>query len=330
MKKRIAILGGSGYVGFELARHLAPRYRVDVLDRRPPDSSVGEGLRFRHVDASDYRQVSRGVGNAHLAIHTAIIQIPKINEDKRRAYDTNVAGTQNVCRAVDRLRSPRGLLLAGSWHVYGERMLIGTIDEEFGFRPDKVEERAKLYAFSKIAQETIVRFYNEMSPKAYGVIRMGTALGERMPKGTAANIFINQALNGKPITPYAHSMHRPMLYVDIGDVCRAFEAFANKILDDITGREAKAIGVINLLWPEPITILELAETIRKAVIEHSNGELNPEIKVVDMGLPQLYAAQDKRAIAVNIEKAKRVLAIDQLRDPRETISDIVKARLTKR
>jgi nucleoside-diphosphate-sugar epimerase len=51
------------------------------------------------------------------------------------------------------------LIVTGSWHTIGESELTGTINEEFGYRPDKVEERAKLYVLSKIAQETIVRFY---------------------------------------------------------------------------------------------------------------------------------------------------------------------------
>lgn len=70
------------------------------------------------------------------------------------------------------------------------------IDEEFGFRPDQVETRARLYALSKMAQEAIVRLYDEMSEKIYGVIGMATVLGERMPEKTAANIFISQGIKG--------------------------------------------------------------------------------------------------------------------------------------
>ena len=67
--------------------------------------------------------------------------------------------------------------MCGTWHTIGERDLRGTVDEEFGFRPDKVEKRARLYALSKIAQESIVRYFDEMSEKVFGIIRLGTALG---------------------------------------------------------------------------------------------------------------------------------------------------------
>jgi len=49
---------------------------------------------------------------------------------------------------------------------------------------------------AKIAQESIVRFYDEMSEKVFGIVRMGTVLGEGMPEKTAANIFITNGLRG--------------------------------------------------------------------------------------------------------------------------------------
>jgi len=79
-------------------------------------------------------------------------------------------------------------------HTIGERELRGVIDEEFGFRPDKVEDRARLYALSKIAQESVVRFYDEVSEKIFGIVRMGTVLGMLMPEKTAANLFIENGL----------------------------------------------------------------------------------------------------------------------------------------
>jgi hypothetical protein len=36
-----------------------------------------------------------------------------------------------------------------------------------------------------------------------------------MPKGTQADLFIENALRDEPMTPFAHSQHRPMLFVDV-------------------------------------------------------------------------------------------------------------------
>jgi nucleoside-diphosphate-sugar epimerase len=73
-----------------------------------------------------------------------------------------------------------------------------------------------------MAQEATVRFFDEMTSKTFGIIRMGTVLGDDMPVKTAANIFIENGLAGKPLTPFKQSMYRPMLYVDIKDIAKAY------------------------------------------------------------------------------------------------------------
>lgn len=69
------------------------------------------------------------------------------------------------------------MILSVTWHTIGERDIGGVISEEFGYRSDKVEERARLYVLSKMAQGAIVRFYSEMSDKISGIIRNGNCFG---------------------------------------------------------------------------------------------------------------------------------------------------------
>ena len=327
MRYKIGIVGGLGFIGFSLARHLSEDFDVKILDvKEPRDRSFN--FAFEFCDIRDYTQVKKGLRDVDLVIHTAIIQIPLINENKRLAYEVNVLGTQNVSRAVDELPSIKGMILAGSWHVIGERELNSVIDEGFGYRPDKVEDRARLYALSKVAQEAIVRFYDEMSDKVYGIIRMGTVLGEGMPEKTAANIFITRGLKGEPITPYKHSMYRPMLYVDIEDVCKAYEIFAKKILNEDLEKSRNSLShIVNIYYPEPITILELAEIIRDAIVKYTGGKIKPRIEIVDQGKPMLFTKEDKYKIKVDITKAKKLLGLKKLVSPRESIEKIIKHRL---
>jgi len=153
--------------------------------------------------------------------------------------------------------------------------LRGTVDEEFGLRPDKSEQRAKFYAICKIAQEVVIRIAHEMSTKTYGIVRMGTVLGDGMPKQTAASIFIEKALNREPMTPFKHTMHRPMLYVDIQDVCKAFESFGTRVLNGELMKQESAEQV-NVVWPTPITIVELARMIQKSFIRLTSGTTRPK------------------------------------------------------
>ena len=326
---RIGIIGGSGYIGTNLAKSLCKQFYVRIIDVRPPEG-VSEKVEFISCDITKYENLSSAVEDLDILIHTAIIQIPLINEQKRLAYDVNVIGTQNACRVIDETPRIKGMILAGSWHVIGERGLKGIIDEEFGFRPDKVEDRARLYAISKICQESITRFYSEMSEKVYGIIRQGTVLGVGMPEKTAANIFIENGLKGKPITPFKHSMYRPMLYVDIDDVCKAFSIFCTKILDDEMPTNNNSLdSIFNLYYPEPMTILELAETVKDSIIKATDGKTRPEIEIVDRGMPSAFDEKDKKRIKVDMHKVLEFLEINSLINPKESIKRIVRDKFTK-
>jgi len=327
----IAITGGSGFIGSALSQSLSDHFHVRILDGRYNPDGPRPETDFTECDVRSYQQVERALKGTDLVVHCAIVQIPQINQNKRLGYEVNIIGTQNVCEAVGKTQSLKGLILVGSWHTMGERNISGLIDEKFGFRPDLVEERSRPYALSKIAQETIVRYYDEDSQeKIYGIVRIGTTLGENMPEKTAANIFIEQALSGQVITPYEHSMHRPMLYVDIQDVCHAFQLYALKILE---GKEMTAGDslehTVNLYSPEPTTILELAEIVKHAVTTHSHGTLKPEVRIVRTGQENMFVVEDKTRIRTDLSKARRFLGIEAFISPRESISRIVRKRLSE-
>ena len=147
-----------------------------------------------------------------------------------------------------------------------------------------------------------------------------------MPEKAAANIFIANGLKGKPITPYLHSMYRPMLYVSIDDVCKAFHSRIKAIMDEEEGTKASERHIFNLFYPKPITILELAEIIKEAITFHTNGKINPEVKIIDKGSPILFSVGDKHSMHTDIGDIK----IEELKSPKEAIFEIVKRRCEAR
>ena len=305
-------------------------FKVKIIDPQRPRIELSKNMEYVNCDIRNYEEVKNVLADLDLVINTAIVQIPLINEEKRLGYEVNILGTQNLCKAVDENPRTKGLILAGSWHTIGEKELHGIINEEFGFRPDKVEDRARLYAISKIAQECIVRYYDEMSQKYFGVLRMGTVLGKGMPEKTAANIFIERGLKGESITPYKHSMHRPMLYVDIEDVCMAFESFALKILNSgVKGKKNSLDNVVNVYFPRPLTILQLAKIVQKAIIKNSEGKIKPKIEIVETGQKLLFDENDWKRIKVDVSKAVEMLELRKLRSPKETINNLVKEKLVQ-
>jgi UDP-glucose 4-epimerase len=330
-KPRIGIVGGSGYVGSALALRLCSNYSAVIIDKKVvPDRLVGK-VEYRQCDITSLQECKNAVEGLDLIIHTAIVQIPLINEQKHLGFEVNFVGTQNVCRAVDESESVKGLILTGTWHVFGEKEHHGVIDESFGFRPDKVESRARLYALSKISQEILVRYYDEMSSKIFGAIRLGTVLGEGMPEKTAANIFISRGLKGGTLTPYKQSMYRPMLYVDINDVCEAFAKYAEKILSGNAHKDHNGglAHIVNLYWPEPLTIMDLAEIVREEIVRLTKGAVEPEVEIVDTGSEVLYDESDKSSLMVDSSKISDFLGIEKLINPKDSMGRIIMRSMEK-
>jgi len=327
----VAIIG-AGFIGSALAKHLSSNYDLTTFDINPAPPLLKhiKNVEHRACDIRNYNEIKKKVGKPKVILHTAIIQIPAINQMKNQAYEANILGTHNICKLVKKIDGISGLILCGSWHVFGEREYKTTIDTSFGYRPDKVEERARLYVISKMIQEGIVRFYNSMvNEKTYGIIRLGTVLGENMPQKTAANIFITNGLQGRPITPFKHTMHRPMLYVAINDVCKVFQLYIEKIVKGNTATDQLDTGIYNLFYPKPITILDLAQIIKEAITQQTQGKVTPTIEIIDKGLPILFNTNERETLNVDIRKTKDFFGTKTLKSPKETIYEIVREKVAK-
>ena len=129
----IGIVGGSGFVGSSLAEYLSKEFRVKVIDIKHP-SRVLDNVEYYPCDIREYECLKRALEDVDVVIHTAIIQIPEINEKKQLAYEVNILGTHNVAKAVCESKNIKGMILTGSWHVFGER-LEGLVNEEYGYHP---------------------------------------------------------------------------------------------------------------------------------------------------------------------------------------------------
>ncbi|EPA05286.1 NAD-dependent epimerase/dehydratase family protein [Candidatus Nitrosarchaeum limnium] len=324
----VAIIG-SGFVGTSLAHFLQNYFSVKTFDI-VSQSSLLTNSKIPHelIDITDFNSLQK-IGNPKVIIHSAIIQIPKINEDKNLGYNVNVKGTQNICEIVSQNSSIQGMLLISSWHTYGEQQLKGLLQENIGYRPDMVEDRARLYALSKTIQECLIRFYDEKTPnKIFGALKIGTVLGEGMPKGTAANLFIEKAISGEKLTPFKHSMNRPMLYASITDICKATKNFVNLIIEQKKTSNNSIEHVMNIAYPHPISILDLAHIISNSVNKYTNGKIKPEVSIIDQGLDEVGSSTDKDNIELDVSKVKNFLNMETLTSPQEQIDILIKKKLS--
>ena len=330
MKSPEIAIVGCGFLGTSLAKYLKDFFSVTTFDViSQPKLLQNYNIEHKICDITDFNQLQEKIGSTSIIIHTVATNLANIPSNSL-AYDINIKGTQNLCETVTKNESIRGMILCSSWHVYGEQDISGDMNEDYGYRPDKVEDRAKIYALSKVIQDCIIRFFDKkQDEKIFGAFRLGTILDYNMRDDTAAGKFITKALAGDEVTPYKHSMNRPMFFVSMNDVCQSFKSF----IDYILMKDKKNIGnvdhIFNLAYPTPMKIIDLANSIIDSVKKNSNGKISPKLSIVDMGVEETHSQIVDKSVQLDISRINEYLNISSLTKPEDVIDQIIKSRLDK-
>ena len=244
-------------------------------------------------------------------------------------YEVNVGGTENICKLVAQNPNIMGLIFLSTMRVFGERNFSNLVNEESTLQPNANRDWSKLYILSKIVGESIVKLFDEIYPnKLFGILRMSTVLGNSMGTDFFLNSFIDNGINGQKITPFKQSLHRPVFLIHIDDVCRSLRIIICKLKKNKKFLRENQSHVINLSYPEPMTILDLAKTVRDSVKKYSLNKISPQVKIIDKGITNEYNKGDKQRAKYDISKLRRVLGIKNLIEPKKEIQHEIQKRLT--
>jgi nucleoside-diphosphate-sugar epimerase len=220
--KRVAIIGGAGFIGHNLALKLADlgaephvvdglqvnnigyytsgystnpnaeRYIAFINERLSLLRDAKVGLHI--IDVRDYDVVSRTMNSikpgviVHLA---AIAHANRSNKDPFSTFDHSMRTLENV---LDNSRS-RGT------HViyFSSSMVYGDFDGE-AVTEDRVCNPLGIYGALKYGAEKLVIGYNQVFDLPYTIIRPSALYGERCVSRRVGQAFIENALVGKDLT----------------------------------------------------------------------------------------------------------------------------------
>jgi len=300
---RNLITGGAGFIGSHLADRLVEQgEEVVVLDdfstgRRENIESLLErpGTRLVRGSVTDDYLVSAVMQECdrvyHLAAAVGVFLVV------RQPVDTIIRcafGTEIVLKHAAARQLPT--LIASTSEVYGRREEV-PFSEDDDLRLGPPVQARWSYACSKALDEFLALAYHKERKLPVVIARLFNTVGPRQVGfyGMVLPRFVGQALQGGPITVYGTG-EQTRCFAHVRDVVAGLERLAT---------EPGAIGgVFNIGSDEEITILELAEQVKRIV--------NPEAKIERIPYREAYEEgfEDPPRRVPDLSKIRRLIGYE--------------------
>ena len=237
----ILVTGSSGFLGGNVARHLASSgHAVRGFDLIPPtthDISTTIG------DLTDAQSVMAAVAGFDTVVHFGGIGDTELaTRDPGLAASVNVLGTTNIGLAA--ARHDARVLYASTWEVYAPQ-ISGEIDENFALAPSDA------YSVSKLGGEMMLGALHESQGLRVAILRLGTAFGTGMRPNSVFERLTHAAQSGEVLSVHGDDGQFRQ-FTHATDIALGVE----RVIDQPWASE-----VINLVAPEVVTILQLAEIV---------------------------------------------------------------------
>lgn len=252
--RRAVVTGGAGFIGSHLCEALvAQGWKVTAVDNLVTGSTDNlAGLAghagFELVVADACEPLPLG-GDVDAVLHLASMASPPDYLD--HPIETLRAGSVATERALELARgSGARFLLASTSEVYGDPLEHPQSESYSGnvnpVGPRSVYDEAKRYA------EALTMAYHRRFGLDAKIVRIFNTMGPRLrpADGRVVSNFLNQALEGVPLTVYGDgSQTRSFCYID--DEVRGIVALL----------ESDHVGPMNIGNPDEFTVLQLAELV---------------------------------------------------------------------
>ncbi len=246
----IGVIGGSGFIGSHVVDKLLERgHEVTVFDIMKPHRG---DVRHIYIDITDLSKTCVALTGAYDAIYmlAAMADVNDVYHNPVEAGEVNILAVANVLEAARRSGIGRVILASTVW-VY-EMAQEESVDEKV---PLVLSQIKHVYTASKVAAELYCHAYQKLYGLDFTILRYGIPYGPRARGATVIALFVGKALKGEPLTIFGDgSQYRNFIYVEDlaeGNVAALKEVAVNQ--------------TYNLEGIRPVTVKEIAETMRKLV-----------------------------------------------------------------
>lgn len=259
----ILITGALGFIGSHVAqRYLQQKHHVIGLDNRsglypsPVYSNTLSRLQkyplfaFHPLDIRVRSDLSSLIHTAQpdVIIHTAAIT--GIRDSAKIPYEcmeTNVLGTQNVLDSCKNDAHVRIVLLSSS-SVYGDQP-TGPINENVPLKPKSI------YAISKMAMESIARYYAQQFALSVLVVRPFSVYGPGGRMNMLPHLLLRSALTQAPFHQFGTNEQNQRDWTYIDDFVYA--------LDRLISVQKNGFEIYNIGSDHPVGVADFIKVFQK-------------------------------------------------------------------
>jgi nucleoside-diphosphate-sugar epimerase len=298
--RRIAIIGGGGFIGHNLALHLkslgADVQVVDGLEVNNLLSLTGnkDGVPYPHLmlqvinerirllqeadvplhvqDARDYHALSHILSHIKPQIIVHLAAVSHANRSNKNPYMTFDHSFRTLENALDWARhGAEHFIFLSSSMVYGN-FKTPTVNEE------TVCEPLGIYGALKYGAEKIIIAYNQVFKLPYTIIRPSALYGERCVSRRVGQIFIENALMGQPIK-MSNGGAEALDFTYIKDLVDGI----TKTIENSNARNE----IFNLTYGSARSVADMAEIIQEyfpniRIMNEERDNLMPERGTLDV------------------------------------------------
>lgn len=251
--RRVAITGGAGFIGANLAKELAANNSVIIIDdlsagkKENLTDLLGENVKFVEGSISKLPLLKRLFRNIDFVFHQAAISsVPKSIENPLATNETNVTGTLNVLLAA-KDSGVKKVIYASSTAVYGD---TPTLSQKEEMMPNPQSP----YAITKLIGE----YYCQVFQAVYGLptvsLRYFNVYGPKQDPNSEYAAVIPRFIRGI-------CEEKPLIIFGDGEQTRDFVFVTDVVRANILAAESDATGVFNIGQGRIVTISELARLI---------------------------------------------------------------------
>jgi nucleoside-diphosphate-sugar epimerase len=305
--KNIALIGGAGFIGHNLALHLKnyganvsvidglevnnitsvlgntdnlphPQLAYEILNQRLKLLSKAE-IPLYVQDVRDYHGLSYILTAIKPQIIFHLAAVSHANRSNKDPYSTFDHSLRTLENALDNARGR-----VEHFIFFSSSMVYGNFKEAEATE-DKTCEPLGIYGALKFAGEKMVIAYNQVFGLPYTIVRPSALYGERCISRRVGQVFIENALNSKDIVVEGNGSSR----LDFTYISDLLSGLTKIILHEESKNE-----IFNLTYGSSKSILDMLLILK---------EFFPDINVINRDKDSLVPERG----TLSVEKAKKLI-----------------------